>query len=147
METAFTPWASLGGGAMIGAAAVLLMLVAGRIMGATGVLAGALMPASMSDGVWRWVMIAGMVTAPVVFLAMTGAWPEITVPVGTPMLIIGGFLVGIGVTFGGGCTSGHGVCGIARLSPRSLVATGVFMAACVVTVFVVRHVLNLGLGG
>lgn len=142
METAFTPWASLAGGAMIGAAAVLLMLVAGRVMGATGVLAGALMPASRADGTWRWVMIAGMVCAPVVFLGTTGAWPEVTVPVGTPMLVIGGFLVGIGVTFGGGCTSGHGVCGIARLSPRSLVATGVFMAACVATVYVVRHVVG-----
>ncbi|GAB5445528.1 YeeE/YedE family protein [Gymnodinialimonas sp.] len=147
METAFTPWASLAGGAMIGTAAVLLMLVAGRIMGATGVLAGALMPASRSDGLWRWVMIAGMVTAPGVFLAVTGAWPEITVPVSTPMLVVGGFLVGLGVTFGGGCTSGHGVCGIARLSPRSLVATLVFMAACAVTVYVVRHVLDLGVGG
>lgn len=142
METAFTPWASLGGGAMIGAAAVLLMLVAGRIMGATGVLAGALMPASRADGLWRWVMIAGMVSAPLIYLGLTGAWPEITVPVGTPMLVIGGFLVGVGVTFGGGCTSGHGVCGIARLSPRSLVATGVFMASCAGTVFVVRHILG-----
>lgn len=144
METAFTPWASLGGGAMIGAAAVLLMLVAGRVMGATGILAGALLPTSREDGAWRWAMIAGMLTAPSVFVVLTGAWPDITVPVGTPMLIVGGFLVGLGVTFGGGCTSGHGVCGIARLSPRSLVATGVFMAACVVTVFVVRHVLQLG---
>lgn len=144
METAFTPWASLGGGAMIGTAAVLLMLVAGRIMGATGVLAGALMPASRADGVWRWVMIAGMVTAPVLFLAVTGAWPEITVPVSTPMLIVGGFLVGLGVTFGGGCTSGHGVCGIARLSPRSIVATGVFMGTCAATVYIVRHVGGWG---
>lgn len=143
METAFTPWASLAGGAMIGAAAVLLMLVAGRIMGATGVLAGALLPANRDDALWRWVMIAGMVTAPVVFLGLTGSWPEITVPVGTPMLIVGGVLVGIGVTFGGGCTSGHGVCGIARLSPRSLVATIVFMVACAATVYVVRHVLGV----
>lgn len=143
METAFTPWASLAGGAMIGTAAVLLMLVAGRIMGATGVLAGALLPASRADGMWRWTMIAGMVTAPGIFLLITGNWPEITVPVSTPMLIVGGFLVGLGVTFGGGCTSGHGVCGIARLSPRSLVATGVFMAACVATVYVVRHVVGV----
>lgn len=143
METAFTPWASLAGGAMIGAAAVLLMLVAGRIMGATGVLAGALLPASREDALWRWVMIAGMVTAPVIFIALTGSWPEITVPVGTPMLIVGGVLVGVGVTFGGGCTSGHGVCGIARLSPRSLVATAVFMVACIATVYVVRHVLGV----
>lgn len=143
METAFTPWASLAGGAMIGTAAVLLMLVAGRIMGATGVLAGAVLPASRADGIWRWVMIAGMVTAPAVYLFITGSWPEITVPVSTPMLIVGGILVGLGVTFGGGCTSGHGVCGIARLSPRSIVATGVFMAACVVTVYVVRHVIGV----
>lgn len=143
METAFTPWASLAGGAMIGAAAVLLMLVAGRIMGATGVLAGALLPASREDALWRWVMIAGMVTAPVIFMALTDGWPEITVPVGTPILIAGGVLVGVGVTFGGGCTSGHGVCGIARLSPRSLVATAVFMVACIATVYVVRHVLGV----
>lgn len=128
---------------MIGTAAVLLMLVAGRIMGATGVLAGAVLPASRDDAVWRWVMIAGMVTAPGIFLWITGDWPEITVPVSTPMLIVGGVLVGVGVTFGGGCTSGHGVCGIARFSPRSLVATAVFMVACAATVFVVRHVVGL----
>ena len=128
---------------MIGTAAVLLMLVAGRIMGATGVLAGALLPASRADGTWRWVMIAGMVTAPAVFLLITGSWPEIAVPVSTPMLIVGGFLVGLGVTFGGGCTSGHGVCGLARLSPRSIVATAVFMVACAATVYVVRHVVGV----
>ncbi len=143
METEFTPWASLAGGAMIGLAAVLLMAVAGRVMGATGILAGALLPASREDGAWRWVMIAGMVTAPSLYLLATGSWPEITVPVSTPMLIVGGFLVGVGVTFGGGCTSGHGVCGIARLSVRSIVATGVFMVACVVTVYVIRHVVGV----
>ncbi len=143
METAFTPWTSLGGGMMIGAAAVALMLVAGRIMGATGVLAGALLPASRDDALWRWVLIAGMVTAPGIYLALTGGWPEITVPVSLPMLIAGGFLVGVGVTFGGGCTSGHGVCGIARLSTRSIVATGVFMAACFATVYVLRHVVGV----
>jgi uncharacterized membrane protein YedE/YeeE len=143
METEFTPWASLAGGAMIGLAAVLLMAVAGRIMGATGILAGALMPADRDDGLWRWVMIAGMVTAPALYLAGTGDWPEITVPVSTPMLLIGGFLVGVGVTFGGGCTSGHGVCGMARFSTRSIVATCVFMVACFVTDYVVRHVVGV----
>lgn len=142
METDFTPWASLAGGAMIGLAAVLLMLVAGRVMGATGILAGALMPASREDAAWRWVMIAGMLTAPAVYLLATGGWPEITVPVSAPMLLIGGFLVGVGVTFGGGCTSGHGVCGMARFSTRSIVATAVFMGACFATVYVVRHVVG-----
>lgn len=144
MDTDFTPVASLLGGAMIGAAAVLLMAVAGRIMGATGILTGVLWPVSWAEARWRLAMIAGMVSAPLVYGLASGGMPEVTVPVGMPMLIAGGLIVGVGVSYGGGCTSGHGVCGIARLSPRSLVATGVFMAACVVTVFVVRHVLGLG---
>ncbi len=141
-ETAFTLWQSLGGGALIGLSAVLLMLTVGRIMGATGVLAGVLTPSSRDDFAWRAVLIAGMATAPLIYWLVSGGMPEITVPVSTPMLLIGGFLVGIGVTFGGGCTSGHGVCGIARLSNRSIVATITFMAATIVTVFVLRHVIG-----
>ncbi len=87
-------------------------------------------------------MMAGMISAPLVMVLITGEVPEISVPVSFPMLLIGGFLVGVGVTFGGGCTSGHGVCGMARLSVRSILATLVFMAACVVTVFIVRHVIG-----
>ncbi|MEE4121448.1 MAG: YeeE/YedE thiosulfate transporter family protein [Paracoccaceae bacterium] len=140
METAFTPLQSLAGGALIGAAAVLLMLVAGRIMGATGVLAGAIW--GPDDRSWRIALIAGMLTGPLAYLGLTGGFPAIQVPVSTWMMIVGGFLVGVGVTFGGGCTSGHGVCGMARLSPRSIVATVTFMIATGITVYLVRHVFG-----
>lgn len=138
--TDFTPFQSLLGGGLIGLSTVLLMLFLGRIMGATGVLAGFIAPASLSDWSWRASVIAGMVTAPLVYVGLTGAWPEISVPVSTPMLAVGGFIVGLGVTYGAGCTSGHGVCGIARLSPRSIVATVTFMIAGAVTVYLIRHV-------
>ena len=141
--TEFTPFAAILGGSLIGIASLLLMLGFGRIMGATGVLTGVLLPESKSDWVWRAVLIAGMATAPLLFLGFTGQFPPIDVPVSNAMLIFGGVLVGIGVTFGGGCTSGHGVCGISRFSPRSIVATVVFMISTAITVFVVRHVLGL----
>jgi len=141
-ETEFTPWMSLGGGILIGLAATLLMLVQGRIFGATGVLAGLVQPTSRSDFTWRAVLLAGMVSGPLVILALTGAMPTVTVPVSNTMLIVGGLIVGIGGTFGSGCTSGHGVCGMARLSPRSLAATLMFMATTGVTVYVVRHVIG-----
>lgn len=137
----FTPLASLLGGSLIGLAAVLLMLVLGRIMGATGLLAAAIW--GDDDRAWRWALIAGMVTGPVLYLTLTGSWPELTVPVSTPSLLIGGVLVGLGVSYGSGCTSGHGVCGLARLSPRSLAATLTFMATTGLTVYLVRH----GMGG
>jgi uncharacterized membrane protein YedE/YeeE len=142
IETAFTPFQSLGGGALIGLAAVLLMATLGRIMGATGVLAGLLQPASVSDWSWRAAVLAGMISGPVAVLLMTGQLPAIQVPISTTMLAIGGFIVGIGVTFGAGCTSGHGVCGMARLSPRSIAATLTFMLTTGITVFIVRHVLG-----
>lgn len=141
-ETEFTPWLSLSGGVLIGIASVLLMLVHGRIMGATGILAGFVAPASWRDWQWRAAVIAGMMSAPLAYLMVTGSFPTIDVPVSMPMLIIGGFIVGIGVTYGSGCTSGHGVCGMARLSPRSIAATGTFMLATFITVFVVRHVMG-----
>lgn len=143
METNFTPLMSLAGGVLIGLAAVLLMATLGRIMGATGVLTGVVMPYRPSDWSWRAAVLAGMVSAPVLAVLFTGFRPEIAVPVTPLMLVVGGLLVGVGVTFGAGCTSGHGVCGTARLSPRSLVATGVFMAATFVTVFVVRHLVGV----
>jgi uncharacterized membrane protein YedE/YeeE len=142
IETVFTPFQSLGGGALIGLGAVLLMATLGRIMGATGILAGVLQPAGLSDWSWRVAALVGMVSGPVVVLFLTGAMPAIQVPVSTTMLVIGGFIVGIGVTFGGGCTSGHGVCGNARLSPRSIVATITFMITTAITVYVLRHVLG-----
>lgn len=141
METAFTPLASLGGGLMIGTAAVLLMATLGRIMGATGVLGGLLVPASTSEFAWRAALVAGMVTAPLL-LSLAGRPVTVDVPVTTPMLIGGGLLVGFGATLGSGCTSGHGVCGMARLSPRSIAATLTFMVACAATVFVVRHMIG-----
>lgn len=142
METVFTPLQSLGGGVLIGLAAVILMATMGRVMGATGILAGVLQPAGMADWSWRAAVLAGMISGPVTVLLLTGSLPAIEVPVSTLMLIIGGFLVGIGVTFGAGCTSGHGVCGMARLSPRSIAATITFMITTGLTVYVVRHVLG-----
>ncbi|MEO0751596.1 MAG: YeeE/YedE thiosulfate transporter family protein [Pseudomonadota bacterium] len=142
METEFTPFASLAGGVLIGLAAVCLMLLRGRIMGATGVLAGALMPASLHDWTWRALLLLGMVLGPWIYFAAAGQLPVIEVPASTPMLIFGGVLVGIGVTLGSGCTSGHGVCGLARLSPRSFAATGTFMLTTAATVYVLRHVVG-----
>lgn len=142
METVFTPIQSLGGGALIGLASTLLMLFLGRIMGATGILAGFISPTSIHDWSWRAAVLAGMVAGPVAYLALTGTQPTISVPVSTNMLVLGGFIVGIGVTYGSGCTSGHGVCGMARLSRRSIAATVSFMAATALTVFVVRHVIG-----
>lgn len=143
METSFTPLASLVGGALIGLAAVMLMLLRGRIMGATGILAGALRPASMYDWTWRALLLVGMVSGPWVYFALTGALPAIDVPVSTTALVIGGSIVGVGVTLGSGCTSGHGVCGMARLSPRSFAATGTFMLSTGLTVYVIRHVMGV----
>lgn len=143
METTFTPFASFGGGLLIGFAAVLAMAVLGRVMGATGILAGVLTPSDRADWSWRMAMVLGMASGPLAVMLATGRVPEISVPVSTPMLLIGGFIVGLGVTYGGGCTSGHGVCGMARFSPRSIAATAVFMAACFATVYVVRHVVGV----
>lgn len=140
METTFTPYASLAGGVLIGLSAVFLMLLRGRIMGATGVLAGALLPVSRSDWSWRVALLLGMFVGPWVYFALQGRLPEINVPAATPMLAIGGFLVGIGVTLGSGCTSGHGVCGMARLSSRSFAATAMFMLTTGLTVYVIRHI-------
>lgn len=128
---------------MIGVAATLLMLFLGRVMGATGILVGLFQPASVHEFSWRAAVVAGMASGPVLILFLTGQMPAVQVPVSTPMLVIGAFIVGVGVTFGSGCTSGHGVCGMARLSPRSIIATITFMACTVVTVYVVRHVLGV----
>lgn len=143
MPTEFTPVASALGGGMIGLSAVLLMLCLGRIMGATGILAGVIAPASKDGAAWRLALLLGMLSAPAVFLGVTGAFPVIDVPGNRVMLILGGLLVGVGVTLGGGCTSGHGVCGMARLSPRSVVATLTFMGATGLTVFMLRHGLGM----
>ena len=140
-ETEFTPWLSLGGGILIGMAAVLLMAIQGRIAGMTGILTGVIPPVA-TDWAWRAAFLVGAILAPALFIA-AGGQIEFAVPPTTVALIIGGLVVGIGVYFGSGCTSGHGVCGMARLSPRSIAATGVFMLAAFVTVFVTRHVLGI----
>lgn len=140
--TEFTPLASAFGGALIGLAAVLLMTFGGRIFGATGILSGAILPTGAGDRAWRWALLAGMVSGPLAVKLMTGSMPAVEIPISLPMIIVGGFLVGIGVNFSSGCTSGHGVCGMARLSPRSIVATLTFMAATIVTVYIVRHVIG-----
>ncbi len=142
IETEFTPFAAGLGGVLIGFGAVLLMWARGNVFGATGILAGVFHPSSSSDWAWRVAVLAGMLTGPFVYLFITGAMPQIQVPVSTPAMVIGGLLVGIGVTFGAGCTSGHGVCGMARLSPRSFVATATFMAVTALTVFVMRHIVG-----
>ncbi|MGR3364471.1 MAG: YeeE/YedE family protein [Maritimibacter harenae] len=142
IETAFTPWASLIGGLLIGLGTVLLMAMRGNVLGATGILAGFMTPSSSSDWGWRAVMIAGMLSGPIAILLFTGGFPTIEVPVNRWMMIIGGLIVGIGVTYGSGCTSGHGVCGISRLSPRSITATLTFMLTAGITVYILRHVIG-----
>lgn len=142
MPTEFTPLLSLAGGALIGLAAVALMAIHGRIAGITGILGGILPGSGESDRGWRIAFIAGMMAAPIAVMAVAGSMPQISVPVSTLALVAGGFLVGIGATFGSGCTSGHGVCGLSRLSTRSITATLTFMATGAVTVFLVRHVLG-----
>lgn len=142
METDFTPWASLGGGALIGLAAVLLMAFHGRILGATGILGGLLRFNDAADWTLRAAVVAGMATGPLAWLLITGGLPVIELPIPNAAVILGGLIVGVGVSYGGGCTSGHGVCGIARFSRRSMVATACFMATAIATVFVIRHVMG-----
>lgn len=142
METEFTPLASAFGGLLIGAASVFLMWIRGNIFGATGILTGFLSPNTSTDLAWRATILAGMLSGPFLYLFITGGFPVIEVPVSRLSMIVGGFIVGIGVVFGSGCTSGHGVCGLARLSPRSLVATVSFMAGTAVMVFITRHLMG-----
>ncbi|WP_374622861.1 YeeE/YedE family protein [Pandoraea sp.] len=138
----FTPWTALAGGALIGLAAVWLMLAAGRIAGISGIAGGLLRPRSGDVG-WRVAFIAGLILAPWAYRAVA-VMPEAQIDASAAMLIAAGLLVGFGTRLGSGCTSGHGVCGLSRLSWRSLAATLCFMATGFLTVFVVRHVLNVG---
>lgn len=139
--TSFTPAAALAGGALIGLAAAVLMLVNGRVAGISGILGGLLNPADR-DPRWRIAFLVGLVVAPWLYPLIGGALPDTRPVAGIPVLIAAGVLVGVGTRLGGGCTSGHGVCGVARLSARSAMATATFMAAAIVTVFVVRHVIG-----
>ena len=138
--TDFTPWQSLLGGALIGLSAVLLMAVHGRIAGISGILSGIIPPLAL-DWQWRAMFLAGAIAAPLL-LTLAGGEIPFSVPVSTGSLILGGVLVGVGVHFGNGCPSGHGICGIARLSPRSIAAVLVFMATAFVTVYVTHHLIG-----
>jgi uncharacterized membrane protein YedE/YeeE len=138
--TDFTPWQSLLGGALIGLSAVLLMTLHGRIAGMTGILSGVIPPLA-PDWQWRAAFLAGAIAAPLAFV-VAGGEIAFSVPVSTGALVVGGLIVGIGVHFGNGCPSGHGICGLARLSPRSLVAVLTFIVTAFVTVYVTRHVLG-----
>jgi uncharacterized membrane protein YedE/YeeE len=138
----FTPIQSLLGGGLIGTAALLCWLLLGRIAGISGILAGAAR-AEGGERDWRLAFLAGLVLAPVVYALAGGALPVPEVTRNPAMLIVAGLLVGFGSRLGSGCTSGHGVCGLARLSRRSFAATGVFMVSAVATVFVTRHLLGL----
>lgn len=139
--TEYTPLLSLTGGTLIGLSAVLLMAFHGRIAGMTGILTG-LLPPVAADWAWRAAFLAGAIAAPVLVASLSGQAVDFASPVPLPWLAISGLIVGVGVYFGSGCTSGHGVCGLARLSPRSVAATAIFMATTSATVFITRHVLG-----
>lgn len=135
----FTPFASLAGGVLIGAAAAMFLLLNGRVAGISGIVGGLLRPARADIG-WRAAFLAGLVFAPA-FYSLFARLPAPTIEAGYPLLLVAGALVGAGTRYGSGCTSGHGVCGLSRLSPRSLAATLAFMGAGFATVFAVRHIL------
>ncbi|HEX5484539.1 MAG TPA: YeeE/YedE family protein [Limnobacter sp.] len=141
--THFTPWTSLSGGILIGVSAALFVLFNGRILGISGIVGGLLNPKS-GDVTWRFVFLLGMACAPWLFLKFAPAdlVQVPTIDAGNLTILAAGLLVGIGTRYGSGCTSGHGVCGLSRLSPRSLVATLSFMAAGFAMVFIVRHLLG-----
>ena len=138
---AFTPCSALAGGMLIGLAAVMFALLNGRVAGISGVLGGLLKPAR-GDIAWRAAFIFGIVVAPLVYGLFT-ALPAIQIDAGYGLLVVAGLLVGVGTRYGSGCTSGHGVCGLSRLSLRSLVATITFMGAGFITVFVLHHLLTI----
>jgi uncharacterized membrane protein YedE/YeeE len=135
----FTPWLSLSGGALVGLAAALLINVNGRILGASGIIGGLIPP--RGDAGWRLGFLAGLLIAPAAF-ALSGLAKAPAFNTGTLTLVIAGLLVGFGTRMGAGCTSGHGVCGVSRLSLRSIAATIVFMLAGFATVFAARHVFT-----
>lgn len=137
----FTPYSAAIGGFLIGLAAVLFMAVNGRIAGISGIVAGALTPVR-GDVKWRLAFIAGLIIAPLVFWIATASKPEVIFTHPLWMVALGGLLVGFGARMGGGCTSGHGVCGMARFSKRSFAATATFMGTAIIVVFVLHQVLG-----
>ena len=137
----FTPVSATIGGALIGLSAALLWLGTGRIAGISGILGNLLAPTS-GETAWRATFLAGLIAGPLLYRGMGGSLPEIVLAGSPAILIAGGLLVGFGTRLGGGCTSGHGVCGFARLSPRSIAATILFMASGFATVLVARHLIG-----
>jgi uncharacterized membrane protein YedE/YeeE len=136
--SAFDPISALVGGGLIGLASALLMLLNGRIAGISGILGGAL-TMSAGDKIWRLSFIAGLIVAPIIIGSFGHPLPDPQMPASWLLIVIAGALVGFGARYGGGCTSGHGVCGIARLSARSIVATAIFMGTAIVVVAIMRH--------
>ncbi len=139
--TELTPLASLFGGALIGLSAVLMMLWEGRIAGISGIAGRLLPPYADNAFLSRFGFVIGLVAAPLVMMSVAGDAIQQTVSSNVPLMVAAGLLVGFGSVWGNGCTSGHGVCGLSRLSTRSFVATGIFMTVAIVTVFVTRHIL------
>ena len=137
----FTPISGLIGGGLIGLGAALYIVVLGRIAGISGIIGG-LFSRVRTDVAMRIAFIAGLVIGPFLVMLVRGPVPDIHIEASWPVLVIAGLLVGYGTRLGSGCTSGHGVCGMARMSPRSLAATGIFMAVGFLTVFITRHVLG-----
>ena len=138
----FTPVSALIGGLLIGASAGLFLVLNGRIAGISGILGGLIPPERGQVG-WRLAFMAGMFIAPLIYVASGEALPAIELDASLPLLVVAGLIVGFGTRLGAGCTSGHGVCGIGRGSPRSLTATAVFMASAIGTVFITRHVIGM----
>lgn len=136
----FTPWSSIAGGLLIGIATAILLLFNGKVAGISGILGGLFHP-MRSDFAWRIAFVFGLLIAPLIY-SLTISLPTVSIDADINSLIVAGLLVGIGTRYGSGCTSGHGVCGLSRFSPRSLVATISFILAGFVTVFIVRHLIN-----
>ena len=137
----FTPIPSLRGGIILGVAAALYVLLHGRILGISGIVSGLLHP-KLADSAWRLNLVLGLISAPFLAALFFGIIPVVEIDSGWLAIVIAGLLVGFGAQYGSGCTSGHGICGLSRLSPRSLVATLAFMSAGFVMVFIIRHMIG-----
>lgn len=139
----FTPYSALAGGLLIGAAVALLLLLNGRIAGISGIASGVLPPWREDIG-WRACFLAGLIVAPLLY-KLLGGQLNVQIHAPLPLLVVAGLLVGYGTSLGRGCTSGHGVCGLARLSARSAVATVTFMLSAAIALYIARHLINLGI--
>ncbi|MGM4896896.1 YeeE/YedE family protein [Tardiphaga sp. 839_C3_N1_4] len=139
--TEFTPGSALAGGLLIGASASLLLILNGRIAGISGIVAG-LFQRDFREVAWRAAFVVGVVLAPLLYGVLFGPLTTVTFDASTGVIVVAGLLVGFGTRLGSGCTSGHGVCGLSRASPRSLVATAVFIVTALVTVFITRHLIG-----